>query len=347
MARSGFLGRFSRRAAGSHAACTKSAPGKFSRASTLRTRAPASPASRSRAPRYARSVFTAWRAPHGRHRPAGRTREVPGCTSMLAAVGYAPVFSIERHTVFAPVEHHVPHPFGEHARQPSQDRAAHSHRRESARRLQSTSRHRSWPRDRASRHQRLCVPRRTVLPYAAAHGWQHARECTSLHAALSISRGSGGGFTPEEWRDCGVHRDSAERLVDLSGRCHWPRVSVPGSIPPDVLAAFRAVCPATAAARATPRPRTKCPGPTSHPGTAGLRVGAHAARAPAICAAAACCRNATRWQELADGHACAAGVYAAALVQPVSHANAFSAGSFSRPPRVQTIATVLAGQTRQ
>ena len=128
--------------------------------------------------------------------------------AMLAAIGYAPSSRRSVTTVFAPCRASRPHPFAEHARQAVQDRAAHTHRREPARPLQVDITHQLWPAT-ASWHQWLCDSRRTDAPPAAAHGRQHARECTALHPARRHRSAS--------------RRRLAARLARIAGLTREPR----------------------------------------------------------------------------------------------------------------------------
>lgn len=163
--------------------------------------------------------------------------DLPACAAMLAKIGYRSVLSMRRHEVFAPVEQHEPHAFAEHARNPLKIEV-HTHIAEClpATAVDITSG--LWPgvlhpgiNPYRSRVELL----RHVLLHTAGNMRAHALRFIQPYDIAKL----GALLHPEEWREL---RDPANSWwiyppLSLAERC------VPGSIPPDVLESFRALCP--------------------------------------------------------------------------------------------------------
>ena len=108
--------------------------------------------------------------------------DVPGCTAMLAQIGYAPAYSMRRHDVFAPVDHE-PHPFAEHARNPLRIEV-HTHIAENLPVTAVDITHQLWP---ASIHPGIngYVSRASLLRHILLHTAGNMRaHATALHPAL-------------------------------------------------------------------------------------------------------------------------------------------------------------------
>ena len=151
-------------------------------------------------------------------------------------------------------------------------------------------------------------------------------------------------LTREEWS--GLTGDARTRLVDVSGRCGWSRVIFPDAIPADALAAARAVCPALLLHRSARHDLARVSWTNlSIPALPGYEWSRTPLELVAI-----------RAQSPAAETPGAGGIADAVTHQPAlqrvpwynqSHITRILRWVTSRPPRVQTLATVLAGQTRQ
>jgi len=167
-------------------------------------------------------------------------RDVPGCTSMLAAIGYVPLLSMKRHEVFTPVEHHEPHPFAEHARNPLKIEL-HTHIAENLPATAVDITHQLWP---GSTHPGIngYVSRAALLLHILLHTAGNMRAHVLRFIQLYDIALLGRRLLPDDWRELRGSLDSQNAWwiyppLSLAERY------VPGSIPPDVLASFREICP--------------------------------------------------------------------------------------------------------
>lgn len=164
--------------------------------------------------------------------------DLPACAAMLSKVGYEPAFSSRRHEVFAPIERHEPHAFAEHALNPLKIEV-HTRIAEClpATAVDITSG--LWPKEMrpginpyASRVELL----RHILLHTAGNMRAHALRFIQPYDIARLGRL----FTAEEWRELREPAANAWWIyppLSLAERC------MPGSIPPDVLESFRALCP--------------------------------------------------------------------------------------------------------
>jgi hypothetical protein len=261
--------------------------------------------------------------------------DLAACASMLAKIGYEPALSMRRHEVFAPVEHHEPHAFAEHARNPLKIEV-HTRIAEClpATAVDITSG--LWP----------SVVRPGINPYSSRvellrHILLHTAGNMRAHVLRFIQPYDiaklGSLLHPEEWREL---RDPANSWwiyppLSLAERC------VPGSIPPDVLESFRALCPRRLRAHAQESELYEV-------SWSNLRIaalpGAEWARTPLELLRFAKSRvlpSRTARQELAQAVAVFP-AYSRQRWYGVSHFERILRWIFSRPPRVQTMIAVRA-----
>jgi len=261
--------------------------------------------------------------------------DLPACASMLAKIGYEPAFSMRRHEVFIPVDRQEPHPFAEHARNPLKIEV-HTRVAEGLPVTPVDITRGLWPRDLhaginpyASRVELL----RHILLHTAGNMRAHALRFIQPYDIAKL----GSLLQLAEWRD--LRQQSSEWWIYppllLAERC------VPGSIPPEVLESFRAMCPRRLRKRAEVSSLYEV-------SWSNLRIaalpGAEWARTPLELLRFAKSRlmpDRVALQELA--HAVAVfPAYSRQRWYGVSHFERILRWIFSRPPRVQTMISVRA-----
>ena len=168
-------------------------------------------------------------------------RDVPGCNGMLAQIGYAPAYSMHRHDVFAPIDRHEPHPYAEHTRNPLRIEV-HTHIAENLPVTAVDITHQLWP---ASTHPGIngYVSRasllRHILLHTAGNMRAHALRFIQLYDIAQLGRR----LQPDEWRELLGSRNSRADSWWIYPPLSLAERYVPGSIPAEVLASFRAACP--------------------------------------------------------------------------------------------------------
>jgi hypothetical protein len=167
--------------------------------------------------------------------------DVAAWTEVLASIGYESAYSMRRHDVFAPVAREEPHAFAEHARNPLRIEL-HTRIAECLPATAIDITQQLWPSELlpgingyASRVQLL----RHILLHTAGNMRAHALRFIQLYDIAELGRR----LQKDEWLQLLETRDSRGRPWWIFPPLALAERYLPGSIPSEILASFRALSP--------------------------------------------------------------------------------------------------------
>ena len=168
-------------------------------------------------------------------------RDVAACTTMFASIGYRPAYSMRRHDVFSPIEREEPHAFAEHSRNPLRIEL-HTHIAECLPASTVDITHQIWPalsRPGNNRYVSRAALFRHILLHTAGNMRAHVLRFIQLYDIAQLGRQ----LRPDEWLELLGPPNSRADSWWIYPPLLLAERYVPGSIPPEVVAAFREVCP--------------------------------------------------------------------------------------------------------